>query len=128
MNSLLKYANAFSLILQKFDEHTFGEFLYVLPFGDDVRVLHRVVQTHALELHCLMHVTQAEQLHHVVQVDYGDQKFLAKALQPVETILIRGNEDIYCLISCLQISELIRVNEFKQLLEGRKADVLHRND
>ena len=75
--ALLQLSALTSFVLQKLKQDTFREFLEVFPLGHYVEVLHRKVDAHPLQLHGLVHVTQVQQLDHVLQVNHGHQVLLA---------------------------------------------------
>ena len=75
--ALLQLSALTSFVLQKLKQDTFREFLEVFPLCHYVEVLHRKVDAHPLQLHGLVHVTQVQQLDHVLQVNHGHQVLLA---------------------------------------------------
>lgn len=74
-----------------------------------------------------MHIRKVEQFNHVVEFYQTHQVFLAQSLQSVQSVFVCCNQYVDSLISILNLDELVRVNEFKQLLERWQVDVLHRD-
>ena len=102
-----------SFVLQKLEKYGFGQLLEVFPFGDNIKVAHRVVNAHSFEFNRLVHVRQAKQLDDVLQVDQRDEVLLAESLEPVEAVLVGRHEHVDGLVDVFDAPQLVRIDELE---------------